>query len=431
MRKGLDEVAQKAGKESGFVQRASKMGGAEFVQTLTFGWLSNPQATLEELAQTAATVGVKISAQGLDQRFSEEGAACLKQVLDAAVVNLVQGEAPTLPILQRFSAVYVQDSSVVELPETLAEEWRGCGNASGKGQAGMKIEVRFDLLSGAMVGPLLEDARIHDAVSAIQTEPVPANTLRIADLGYWSLAEMQQIDQGGGYWLSRVKSVIKITTLEGKTWDILEFLQAQSSTQIDCSVYLSAQHPTPARFLAVRVPQEVADQRRRKLQEEARRRRQPLSQRTLALADWTILVTNVPQTRLSLTEALILLRSRWQIELLFKLWKSHGHIDEWRSTKTWRILCEVYAKLLAMLIQHWLFLVSFWRFANRSWVKATQTIRKLALHLASAFSSPAELQKAIQTVVNCLESGCRINKRKTDLRTFQLLQSLSPEEVLA
>ena len=49
----------------------------------------------------------------------------------------------------------------------------------------------------------------------------------------------------------------------------------------------------------------------------------------------------------------------YNIELLFKLWKSQGRVDESRSTKPWRILCEVYAKLLAMLVQHWVFLVSF------------------------------------------------------------------------
>jgi hypothetical protein len=67
MRRILSEEAGKAGRTTGFVQRKSKMGGAEFVQTLVFGWMSNPQATLEELAQTAASVGVEITAQGLDQ----------------------------------------------------------------------------------------------------------------------------------------------------------------------------------------------------------------------------------------------------------------------------------------------------------------------------------------------------------------------------
>ena len=105
------------------------MGGAEFAQTLSFGWLSNPAATLEELAQTAATIGVKISAQGLDQRFTESGARLLKRILDQAVTQLIQGETPALPILKRFSAVYIQDSSMVDLPEDLTKVWSGCGNS--------------------------------------------------------------------------------------------------------------------------------------------------------------------------------------------------------------------------------------------------------------------------------------------------------------
>ena len=95
------------------------MGGAAFVQTLVFGWMSNPQATLEELAQTAASVGVDITAQGLDQRFTEAGAACLKRVLEQAVTQLVQGETPEISFLKRFTGVYIQDSTIVELPEAL------------------------------------------------------------------------------------------------------------------------------------------------------------------------------------------------------------------------------------------------------------------------------------------------------------------------
>ncbi len=430
MRRILNDEAEKAGVESGFVQRVSKLGGAEFVQTLSFGWLSNPQATLEELAQTAAAVGVRISAQGLDQRFSEAGAACLKQVLDAAVTQVVQGEAAAIPILKRFSAVYIQDSTVIDLPQELAGEWRGSGNGRQQGQAAVKVEVRLDLLSGEMIGPYLENGRMNDAVSRIQSAPVPAGALRIADVGYWSLEEMNRITAAEGFWLSRLKSRIWITTQEGKKQDIVDFLKGLHCAAVDCDILVSKQHPTPARLLVARVPPDVAAQRRRKLHLDAQRRQKPISQRALMLADWTILVTNIPANMLSLGEALIVMRARWQIELLFKLWKSHGHMDEWRSTKPWRILCEVYAKLLAMLMQHWLFLVGFWHFPNRSWVKATHTTRMHALHLAGTFSTLPTLEAAIQVVVRCLQAGCRINKRKTDLRCFQLLLSLS-EEVLA
>jgi IS4 transposase len=100
---------------------------------------------------------------------------------------------------------------------------------------------------------------------------------------------------------------------------------------IDEPVYLGKTQRVAARLLAVRVPAEVANQRRRRLRLDGQRRSQPLSARRLALADWTILITNVPPEQLSLEEALVLIRARWQIELLFKLWKSHGNIDEWRS----------------------------------------------------------------------------------------------------
>jgi hypothetical protein len=84
----------------------------------------------------------------------------------------------------------------------------------------------------------------------------------------------------------------------------------------------------------------------------------------------SILITNVPAARLTVQEALIVARTRWQIELLFKLWKSHGQIDESRSDKPWRMLCEVYAKLLAMLVQHWILVVCCWCYPNRSLTKA-------------------------------------------------------------
>lgn len=424
----LGEQADQVGRSTGFVQRESKMGGAAFVQTLVFGWMSNPQATLEELAQTAGSVGVEITPQGLDQRFTEAGAKCLKSVLNQAVSEVVQGEAPTLVFLKRFSGVYIQDSTIVALPDELSDTWQGCGNETGAGQpAAVKVEVRLNVVQGEIIGPLLENGRVHDAVSQLQSVDLPKGALSIADLGYWSLPEMSRQAANGVFWLSRILTRAKVVTLDDKIWDLLDFLQAQPGNAIDCQILLTAQHRVPARLLAVRVAQEVADRRRHKLREEAQRRGKPVSQKRLALADWTILVTNVPAEMLTLRQAMTLFRVRWQVELLFKLWKSHGRIDEWRTTKPWRILSEVYAKLLAMLVQHWLFLISFWRFANRSLFKAACTIQRHALLLACSCVSLDTLIAAITIVQRCLAAGCRINKRKSDLRSFQLLLSLDEE----
>jgi hypothetical protein len=120
-------------------------------------------------------------------------------------------------------------------------------------------------------------------------------------------------------------------------------------------------------------------------------------------------------------EALVVGRVRWQIELRFQLWKSPGYIDESRSTKPWRLLWEVDAQLWAMRIQHWFFVVSCWASPERRLVKAAQTVRKHALHLASAFQSLKRLTAAILTVKRCLMAGCRMNRRKKPPNTYQLL----------
>lgn len=110
-----------------------------------------------------------------------------------------------------------------------------------------------------------------------------------------------------------------------------------------------------ARLIAVRVAESVAEERPKRVQESARsRRHSQLKVETLELCGWTILVTDLSAEELTVLEALCLLRLRWQIELLFKLWKQSLSLDEWRSKQTFQLLSEGYAKLLLVLIQHWL-----------------------------------------------------------------------------
>jgi hypothetical protein len=388
---------------------------------LVFGFLGNPQASLEELTQTAATLGVPITPQALDQRFTPAAAACLEQVLRAAITRVLAADPVAIPLLERFTAVYVQDSSTIVLPDALAAVWQGCGGTTTAGTAAaLKFQVRLELRTGKLEGPQLQDGRASDRAALVPTT-LPGGALWLADLGYWRLDTLQTLEQQGVYWLSRLQVQTAIYDPAGQQRDLLALLDAQSAETVDLAVTLGEVHRLPARLLAVRVPQAVADERRRRLRAVARKKGRMVSARRLALAAWTMLVTNVPSDRLTVREALVLGRARWQIELLFKLWKSHGRVDESRSLKPWRILCEVYAKLLAMGVQHWLFLVSCWAYPHRSLTKAAQTVQKHALHVASAFGRLPSLVRAITTVQRCLAAGCRMNRRKKHPNTYQLL----------
>ncbi len=190
---------------------------------------------------------------------------------------------------------------------------------------------------------------------------------------------------------------------------------------VDCPVQLGHTYRLAARLVAVRVPEAVVARRHRQLKEAARKHQQPVSAERWALAGWTLFVTHVPVEQLSVAEVLVVARVRWQIELLFQLWKSQGQVDPSRSAKPGRILCEVYAKLLAMVIQHWLVLTATWAAPDRSLVKAAQTIRKQALHLASRFvEGETSLVVGLRLVQRCLQTGCRIEKRNKQPSAFQL-----------
>jgi hypothetical protein len=425
----MTSSAEAAGRASGFVQRQSKLSAALFVQTVVFGWLGQPAAGLGQLSRVAGVLGVRISPQGLEQRFTFGAARLLQEVLAAGMQQVIVSEPAAVPLLHRFNGVYIQDSTTVALPPDLAAAWPGCGHAGTPAatQASMKLQVRLELTRGSLAGPEPHAGRASDRTTVAVGAPLPAGALFIADLGYFSLPYFEALGTVGVYWLSRLQAQTAVFDATGCRLDLIPWLHRHAATPASCvdqSVTLGVGQQLPARLLAVRVPPEVSATRRRKLKAEAQRRGKTVSQARLARTDWTILVTNVPPARLSTEEALILVRARWQIELLFKLWKSHGHLDSSRSQKPARRLCEIFAKLLAVLIQHWLFLVTCWRAPNRSLVRSAQLVRQFALALAIACTSPAHLTIAIRRLAAGLTAGASIESRRRRPGTWQLLLAL-------
>ena len=229
------------------------------------------------------------------------------------------------------------------------------------------------------------------------------------------------MDRRGVFYLSRLQVQTLVFDQLGETLDMPRVLHAHGPSSIDLSVFMGDKHRLPVRLLAAPVEPHVAKERRRRLKLDARKRCQLVSKKRLALADWTILVTNTPLDLLSL----VLARARWHIELLFKLWKQHGQIDARGTRKPWRALCELYAKLLAMLVLHWLMVVTCWSYPDRSLVKGAHTVQGYALMLASAMGGFIHLATAIEPVSRTIGAGCRINPRRRKPNTYQLLLGVS------
>jgi hypothetical protein len=426
MQRVLIETANSIARSSGLIQRQVVFTGSLFAQSLVLGWMANPSATLEELAQTATSVGAPISPQGLEQRFTPGAAEFLRQVLEAAVQEVITANPVTIPILARFSGVYLLDSSVITLPNELQSVWQGLGGNSEKGTAAsLKLEVRLNLTTGALEGPALCAGRTQDRAAHYQREPLPAKALRLADLGYFTLSVMADLAQQDVYWLSRYRAKTAVYTPNGKRLELIRFLESHTAGSYEIPVLIGSGQRIPARLLVQPVPQAVAEQRRRRLREQARIRQAPVPEESLKLAGWTLLLTNVPEMGLSLPEAMQLIRARWQVELLFKLWKSHAKVDEWRSHNPWRILCEIYAKLIGLVIEHWLMITALWTYPDHSLFRAIRFIQKWVLPLALSIQDETQTRRIIQSMHVGLVSHCRITKRTKHPATFQLLLALT------
>lgn len=408
---------------TGLVQRQGKVTGANLAQTLVLGWLSNPDSTLEELAQFGKDVDLEITAQGLDDRFNERAVQFFQALFQVALGQIVIADPVALPLLERFTAVELEDSSVVPLPDELVSLFRGCGGHNdGEGtKSSFKIFARLDMLRGGLTCSELQEGRYADAKSPLR-EVRPAGTLSIRDRGFVDISGWQEEVAQGCEILSYYKTGIKLFELDGTPINLVEKLKG-ALARGEFEVLVSAQQQFPMRLLFERVPKEVADERKRSLQREAKKHGRVCSQESLELANWTLALTTVPVPRLSLVEALILLRLRWQIELLFKLWKSYGQLDQWRTRSPQRILCEVYAKLIGLLIQHWMLIVGCWYEPHRSLVKAAKAVRKHAIMLAATLLGPVDFHRTLRLIQRATTAGSRLNSREDAPNTSQLVQT--------
>jgi hypothetical protein len=264
--------------------------------------------------------------------------------------------------------------------------------------------VSYELKTGTLRTLEKAQARGIDAVIARQYAPqLPAGAMRLRDMGFFDRELFTQDTETGVHWISRVPACLTVQTDDGPSLPVSQFLAQQPANvqQLDCWLSVGQKKqkgdqkvlPLKCRFLAKRCPPEVAANRRKKVQEKARKKGRAVSQRQLVMCDWTVFITNVSAEILSLAEVWELYSSRWQIELLFKRWKSLGKAQPSTTVNPYRALCELYAKLLGVLVSHWFTLTRGGPLEGFSLVKAIQRVQRSAESLADALDCSEHLAK--------------------------------------
>lgn len=418
-----DEVAHAVG----LVQRRRVLSGGQWVQTLVFGWLQQPRASLEELADGAERLQAALSPQALDRWFCPQGVCCLKELIAEAVGQVLQTEAAAVPLLQRFTSVSLEDCTTIALPACLADEYPGCGgnddDAGGGGQAALKIYVRQDVRGGTVTAVSFQPGREPDVKAGQQAAPLPAGSLRLKDLGFFDTQLLARDREAGVHWISRLPSSVCVqATADGPTEGLDAFLRRQTGDALDQSVWVGTATPVQGRLVAVRCPEAVRERRLRALAAKARKKGRPVSDRQRELCGWTVLLTDLDGDGLGFDELWVLYRVRWQIELLFKLWKGTGGLDKSQGRRGDRVLCEVLAKLLGQLVQHWLLLTAGPWLDGRSTPRKVRVLRLYLQELVAALGCVEALVEVLQKIAQRLQRLRRRSRRRKKPLTLDLLK---------
>lgn len=436
------EKAEQWARSTGFVQRRSEISGSAFAQTLVFGFLNQPEASYTDLQQTMQLQGVHVSPQAIEERMTPQAAALMSRLLEEMVAMVVSGQECHMPVLQSFDGVYLQDGTVLTLPDELRDYWRGSGETGG--EAGLRVQLRINWSNGKLTGPWLQDARASENTgeATVEHTPLPKGALYLVDSGYLILKRMRELDAQGDFWLTPARANLIITDQKGIRRDLPSFVASRSAGMIDEWVWVGADKQVSCRLL-VFPPDEKA--RPRKKDQKIRmkgsrhdvqvgrhkapkgkkgRKRAQESPHHRRLKGALVLLTNAPASRLSAPQARMLLRVRWQIELIWKLWKQDGKVDCWRSEKGMRILCEVYAKLMAMIMQHWFTIAGCWSDPHRSLVKACHFVQKVAPCIILTMNGPLTQRELFHIMCRSMKV-CTMNTRKKRPNTSQRLFAAS------
>jgi hypothetical protein len=425
-------TADELAKDTGFCQRKRQLTGSVFAQTLVFSLLEKPARSLQDFADFASEhLGVCVSHNAFDQRFNESAPYFLASLFSAAFSRCLTARPVLLPILRRFNGVFLRDASTVSLPDCLADLFPARKGKDGKPSAAVKLVLEMEITTGQFTEAQILAGLDNDKTSQIAGKPLPKGSLLLEDMGFLCGDRLAEYILQGVYFLTRVPATTAFFEKKkrGKGYgrlDLVAWLRQAKGWHVERQIHVFHQEKLSLRLLAVRVPEEIAEQRREAARKDAVKRGRPVSHKKLELCQWNILVTNAPREKLSASNGWEVRRVRWQIELVFKVFKSEGGIEKTQGRSRERVMSELYAKLLAMVVLRWVLLAAGYEQLRHSGQRAARRVQKRACSLLHALNSKRQLSQQIKELARQLRD-CQIQKRHQQPSTLDRLTALDAE----
>ena len=354
------DIIEHTARRTGFVKRTSTITGKVFLAFVTFGLWSHPKTTLSQLAAKMRQFGAHqpVSAEAIHQRMNTRAVVFLKDLIQQAFAKIQALDHRCEDgVFDFFRKVYIADSTGFGLPECLTHLFPGSGGSASS--AGAKIQLVWEYTGSVFAHFALTPWNIPDQKYVDQVVGLAqTGCLFMFDLGYFTIKAFAVIAQAGAYFLSRLHHQVNIYAGDSpglSPLDLVELLKKTTYDIIEKEIFIGEAERVPSRLIAVRLPDDIVNERRRVAKQKAKEKGYTPTATHLFLLGWNLFITNVPGEMWTPETVMKAYPIRWQIELIFKSWKSHCHLAVINAKKKETVLCYLYGRMLLVLLTYALY----------------------------------------------------------------------------
>lgn len=354
----------KLAKETKFIQRNRQMSALKFLEILFAEPGNIAEKSLSELCFELARGGVSISKQGFNKKFNERSVTFMKTIFLALFtlqMKISLGKDKIESTLD-FNTVRILDGTSIKLAKKLESFYQGTTGA------GVKCQIEFDYLTGRFLYMELQDGKAADSLSGMKRlDPLQENDLILQDTGYFNQKVFKKIDEGKAFYVSRapidtsfyVDSQNPRYHKDGKVMakyayerlhleDELKTLKRGTIREYP-KVYFGSGAKYPTRLVIYRMTEEQEARQLERIRRRGQTKPGKIKIKSYDMSSISIYITNFPQ-KVPAKEVPELYSYRWQVELVFKSWKSDMKVDFYGNMKKERWECHFYAELILLLL---------------------------------------------------------------------------------
>lgn len=312
-------VITSVGEQSGFVKRKpKKIKPNHFVLGFLISCCKGQNTFAGWALQIGLLSGRSVSKQAVSDRIDASATAFAQQLLQRILLKQSVKNVANM-LFAAFGQVLLQDSTTLKLPQCLSAIFPGNSNG-GEQKAIGRIQSIIDIKAINFIDFVLSSFTQNDqSASDSVLQWVKKGDLVIRDMGYFALNTFANLIKKEVHFLSRLKYGVKLYHQKGNELSLKVLLKGNKT--IDQWVYIGVEKKVRVRLVMLPVPAAQKSQRVRKAKHNRDKRLNHCPQYYHWLG-YSVYITTVEDKVWTATEVAKAYSVRWQIEIIFKSWKT-------------------------------------------------------------------------------------------------------------